>query len=233
MRKIKVLTNFLEANDAVALENKKLFDKHKILVLNLMSSPGAGKTLILEKTIEKLKKHFKFAVIEGDVATSNDAKRLAKYDIPVVQITTESFGGACHLDASMINKAIQGLKLSSIQIIFIENIGNLICPAEFDLGEDRKVIVLSLTEGEDKPSKYPVVFRNSDLLLINKVDLLPQLDIDVDLILKNTKKVNHKLPAIQLSAKTEQGFKKWLDWLVKEYKSKSKSILKNVQNGLT
>lgn len=225
MKKIKVLTDFLEPNDAIAQQNREIFKKHRVLVLNLMSSPGAGKTLILEKTVEKLKKDFKFAVIEGDVATSNDAKRLAKYNIPVVQITTESFGGACHLDASMVKKAMQDLDFSSIQILFIENIGNLICPAEFDLGEDKKVIVLSLTEGEDKPSKYPVVFRNANLLLINKTDLLPQLDINPDLILKNTKKVNPQLSSIMLSAKTEQGFKKWLGWLARQYQSKSKKAL--------
>jgi hydrogenase nickel incorporation protein HypB len=222
MKKIPVLTDFLEANDEIAHENKKVFDKNKILVLNLMSSPGAGKTLILEKTIEKLRKDFKFGVIEGDVATSNDAKRLAKYNIPVIQITTESFGGACHLDANMIKKAMGKMDLSRIQILFIENIGNLICPAEFDLGEDKKVIVLSLTEGEDKPSKYPVVFRASDLLLINKTDLLLYLDSDLDLLLRNTKKINPRLVTIKLSAKTEDGFKNWLDWLVKQYKTKAK-----------
>jgi len=220
--KIQVLTDVLKANQTIALENKKIFDKNQILVLNFMSSPGAGKTLILEKTIEKLKKDFNFAVIEGDVATSNDAERLAKYDIPVVQITTESFGGACHLDANMVKKAMETLDLSGVQILFIENIGNLICPAGFDLGEDKKVIVLSTTEGEDKPSKYPVAFRNSDLLLINKIDLLPHLDIDLDLLMQNTKKVNPELFSIKLSAKTEQGFENWLDWLVREYRSKSK-----------
>jgi len=222
MKKIPVLTDFLEANEQIAQENRRIFDKHKILVLNLMSSPGAGKTLILEKTIEKLRKDFNFAVIEGDVATSNDAKRLAKYNIPVVQITTESFGGACHLDANMVKKAMEKIDLSRVQILFIENIGNLICPAEFDLGEDKKVIVLSLTEGEDKPSKYPVVFRNSDLLLLNKIDLLSFLDIDLGLLLQNTKKINPQLFSIELSAKTEEGFKDWLNWLIKRYKSKSK-----------
>lgn len=220
MKKVPILTDFLEANDEVALDNKKAFDRHRILAINLMSSPGAGKTLVLEKTIGNLKKDFKFAVIEGDVATSNDAKRLAKYDIPVVQINTESFGGACHLDASMVKKAMKNLDLPSIQIVFIENIGNLICPAEFDLGEDKKVIVLSLTEGEDKPSKYPVIFRNADLLLINKTDLLPGLDVDLDLMLKNIKKVNSGLPSIQVSAKTEEGFEKWLHWLRRKYLSK-------------
>lgn len=222
MKKIPVLTDFLEANEEIAQENRRIFDKHKILVLNFMSSPGAGKTLILEKTIEKLRKDFNFAVIEGDVATSNDAKRLAKYNIPVVQITTESFGGACHLDATMVKKAMGKIDLSRVQVLFIENIGNLICPAEFDLGEDKKVIVLSLTEGEDKPSKYPVVFRNSDLLLLNKIDLLSFLDIDLGLLLRNTKKINPQLFSIELSAKTEEGFKDWLNWLVKQYKSKSK-----------
>lgn len=220
--KIKVLTDFLEANDTIASQNRKLFDEHKILALNLMSSPGGGKTLILEKTIEKLKKNFAFGVIEGDVATTNDAERLVRYNIPVVQITTESFGGACHLDASMVREALESLDLSRVDILFIENIGNLICPAEFDLGEHKRIIVLSLTEGEDKPSKYPVAFRNSDLLLINKIDLLPHLDINLDLLMKNTKKVNPKLESIRLSAKTEEGFKSWLDWLVKEYRSKSK-----------
>ena len=216
--KIQVLTDVLKANQTIASENRKIFDENKILVLNLMSSPGAGKTLILEKTISKLKKDFNFAVIEGDVATSNDAERLAKYDIPVVQITTESFGGACHLDANMIKKAIQSLDLSSVQILFIENIGNLICPAGFDLGEHKKIIVLSLTEGEDKPSKYPLAFRKSSLLLFNKCDLLPHLDIDFDLLLQNTKKINPQLFSIKLSAKTEENLENWLNWLVKEYR---------------
>jgi hydrogenase nickel incorporation protein HypB len=220
--KVQVLTDVLKANQTIALGSKKVFDEKRILVLNFMSSPGAGKTLILERTVEKLKKDFNFAVIEGDVATSKDAERLARYDIPVVQITTESFGGACHLDANMVKKAMESLDLSGVQILFIENIGNLICPAGFDLGEDKKIIVLSLTEGEDKPSKYPVAFRNSDLLLINKIDLLPHLDINLELLLQNAKKVNPELSSIKLSAKSGEGFKNWIDWLVKEYYLKSK-----------
>ena len=220
--KVQVLTDVLKANQTIALGSKKVFDEKRILVLNFMSSPGAGKTLILERTVEKLKKDFNFAVIEGDVATSKDAERLARYDIPVVQITTESFGGACHLDANMVKKAMESLDLSGVQILFIENIGNLICPAGFDLGEDKKIIVLSLTEGEDKPSKYPVAFRNSDLLLINKIDLLPHLDINLELLLQNAKKVNPELSSIKLSAKSGEGLKNWIDWLVKEYYLKSK-----------
>jgi hydrogenase nickel incorporation protein HypB len=223
MRKITMLTDLLEANDVIAMENRKVFDRNRILALNLMSSPGAGKTTVLEKTIDKLGKRFHFAVIEGDVATSNDAKRLAKYKIPVVQITTETFGGACHLDANMVQRAMQKIDLSKVDILFIENIGNLICPAEFDLGEHKKVIVLSLTEGEDKPSKYPVVFRNSDLLLVNKMDLWSYLGINLNLLLRNTKKINPKLPIIKLSAKTEEGFKSWLEWLRKQYQKKSGS----------
>jgi hydrogenase nickel incorporation protein HypB len=220
--RIQVLTDVLKANQTIAQENKKSFDEKKILVLNFMSSPGAGKTSILEKTLEKLRKDYNFAVIEGDVATSNDAERLARYDIPVMQITTESFGGACHLDANMVKRAMERLNLSGVQILFIENIGNLICPAGFDLGEDKKIIVLSTTEGEDKPSKYPVAFRNSALLLINKIDLLPHLDIDLKLLLQNTRKVNPELLCMELSARTGKGFKKWLDWLIEEYHLKSK-----------
>jgi hydrogenase nickel incorporation protein HypB len=218
--KIQVMTDVLNANQAIAQENKKIFDQNGILVLNLLSSPGAGKTLILEKTIEKLKGEFKFAVIEGDVATSNDAERLAKYDVPVVQITTESFGGACHLDANMVKGAMDNIDFSSVQILFIENIGNLICPAGFDLGEDKKVIVLSVTEGEDKPSKYPAAFRKSSLVLLNKSDLLPHLDMDLNLILRNTMNINPGLKSIKLSAKTGEGFEEWLDWVKKEYRVK-------------
>jgi hydrogenase nickel incorporation protein HypB len=218
--KIQVMTDVLNANQAIAQENKKIFDQNGIMVLNLLSSPGAGKTLILEKTIEKLEGEFKFAVIEGDVATSNDAERLAKYDIPVVQITTESFGGACHLDANMVKRAMDNIDFSSVQILFIENIGNLICPAGFDLGEDKKVIVLSVTEGEDKPSKYPAAFRKSSLVLLNKSDLLPHLDMDLDLILRNTMNINPGLKSIKLSAKTGEGFEEWLDWVKKEYRVK-------------
>ncbi len=228
MKKVTILTDLLEANDVIALENRDTFKRHGILALNLMSSPGAGKTTLLERTVERLGKELRFAVIEGDVATSNDAKRLAKYKIPVVQITTESFGGACHLDATMIKKALEKIDLSKVDILFIENIGNLICPAEFDLGEDKKVIVLSLTEGEDKPSKYPVVFQASDILLLNKFDLLSYLDINLNLLLKNTKKINPQLPVIKLSAKTEEGLGSWTSWINKQYQAKSK---KKVSSG--
>ena len=220
--KIKVLKDVLQANDVIAEENRELLKRKGILSLNLMSSPGAGKTLILEKTVEALKKDFGIGVIEGDVATSNDARRLAKYDIPVVQINTDSIGGACHLDANMVKEALGSLDLSSIQILFIENIGNLICPAGFDLGEDQRIIVLSLTEGEDKPVKYPVAFRNADFLLISKIDLLPHLEVDLELLLQNTRKVNPELKSMQLSARSGEGMEVWIQWIKKKLDLKNK-----------
>ena len=220
--KIKVLKDVLKANDTIADENRTILRKKRILTLNLMSSPGAGKTLILEKTVERLKKDFRIGVIEGDVSTSNDAKRLVKYDIPVIQINTDSIGGACHLDANMVKEALVSLDLSSIQILFIENIGNLICPAGFDLGEDKKVIVLSLTEGEDKPVKYPIAFRKADLLLVNKLDLLNHLDVDIELLLKNSRKVNPELKSIQLSARTSEGIEEWARWIRKSLELKNR-----------
>jgi hydrogenase nickel incorporation protein HypB len=220
--KIQVLTHVLKVNQAIAQENQKEFDKNKVLAFNFMSSPGAGKTQILEKTIEFLGKELKFAAIEGDVATSNDAERLARYDIPVVQITTESFGGACHLDANMVKEAAAKIDLSAIDVLFIENIGNLICPAEYELGEHKRVIVLSLTEGEDKPTKYPVAFRNADILLVNKIDLLAHLDLDLELLLANSKKINPNMQVHKISAKTGTGMDSWLEWMRKEVRSRKK-----------
>jgi hydrogenase nickel incorporation protein HypB len=214
--KIQVLTDVLKVNQTIAEENQKIFDRSRTLVLNVMSSPGAGKTLIIEKTLERLGQEIKFAAIEGDVATSNDAERLAKYDIPVVQITTESFGGACHLDANMVRGAASKLDLSSVEVLFIENIGNLICPAEYELGEHRRVIVLSVTEGEDKPTKYPVAFRNADVLLVNKVDLMRHLDLDLELLLRNSKKINPNMQIHQISAKSGTGMESWFDWIRSE-----------------
>jgi hydrogenase nickel incorporation protein HypB len=211
--KIQVLTDVLKVNQTVARENQKAFDRSRTLALNLMSSPGAGKTLIIEKTLERLGQELKFAAIEGDVATSNDAERLARYDIPVVQITTESFGGACHLDANMVREAASKLDLSSVDVLFIENIGNLICPAEYELGEHKRVIVLSVTEGEDKPTKYPVAFRNADVLLVNKVDLIEHLDLNLELLLQNSRRVNSNLDILQVSAKSGNGLESWLDWI--------------------
>jgi hydrogenase nickel incorporation protein HypB len=220
--KIQVLTDVLKVNQTIAQENQKAFDKSRTLVLNVMSSPGAGKTLIVEKTLEKLGRELKFAAIEGDVATSNDAERLAKYDIPVVQITTESFGGACHLDANMVREAASKMDFSSVDVLLIENIGNLICPAGYELGEHKRVIVLSVTEGEDKPTKYPVAFRNADVLLVNKIDLVDYLDLDLQLLLQNARKINPNMEIHQISAKTEKGLDAWLDLPIADVKLKER-----------
>ena len=215
---VKILEDVMLANDQIAKGNRELF--RGMFVINLMSSPGSGKTALLEKTFEMSK--IKFGVIEGDVKTSLDGDRIAKHNVPVVQIHTELFGGACHLDANMVKKAWNAFpKENEVEALFIENIGNLVCPAGRSLGEDKNVVVLSVTEGEDKPAKYPLIFRLAHVLIINKIDLLPHLDIDVNEIIKNAKSINPSVEIIELSAKTGEGMDRWIKWLergVKEYK---------------
>jgi hydrogenase nickel incorporation protein HypB len=214
---ISVLRNVLDTNDLIARENRKEFDAHGAFVVNIMSAPGSGKTAILERTLRALDGRLRAAVIEGDVQGTLDADRLAPLGVPVVQIDTDpQFGGACHLDARMIRNALPALDLHGVDLVLIENVGNLVCPAEFQLGEHRKVMVLSVTEGEDKPLKYPLMFRVSDLLLLNKVDLLGHLDFEPARFRANTARVNPILPVLELSARTGQGFETWLDWLVRE-----------------
>ena len=167
---VEVLGRLLDANNRAAAHNREHFDSHRVVAFNLMSSPGAGKTSLLEATIEALKSDFRIAVIEGDLETDNDARRIRAHGVPAVQITT---GSACHLDARMIHEALHDLPLSQIDIVFIENVGNLVCPASFDLGQHRNVVLLSVTEGDDKPAKYPVMFRTADLVLLTKMDLHP------------------------------------------------------------
>jgi len=210
---IKVLRNILQANEVIAQENKNLFQKNNVFVINIMSAPGAGKTSLIEKTIEKLKNRYRIAVIEGDIATSLDAEKLSKYGIPVTQINTEPFGGDCHLDANMIKNALTSLDLSEIDLLLIENIGNLVCPAEFYLGENKKVMLLSVTEGEDKPLKYPLMFRLANLLVVSKTDLLEQAGTNLDKLKKSVLQVNPTLKSIFLSVKTGQGMEQWYTWL--------------------
>ena len=169
---IEILGRLLDANDRVAAHNRDHFDGHRVVALNIMSSPGAGKTSLLEATIDALKPDFRMAVIEGDLETDNDARRIRAHGVPAVQITT---GSACHLDARMIHEALHDLPLPQLDIVFIENVGNLVCPASFDLGQHRNVVLLSATEGDDKPAKYPVMFRAADLVLLTKMDLAPVL----------------------------------------------------------
>jgi len=208
---ITVLKSLLSANDLEAAHNREHFDRHGVLALNLMSSPGSGKTLLLEATIEALKDEFRIAVIEGDLETENDAARIRAKGVPAVQITT---GSACHLDAHMVHGALHHLNLENVDILFIENVGNLVCPASFDLGQHRNITLLSVTEGDDKPAKYPVMFRAADLVLLTKTDLLPVLDdFDPARAENCLRNLANPAPALRLSAKKKDGLAVWFDWL--------------------
>lgn len=210
--KIKVVTRILEANERIAAENRKLFDDAGVYVINLMSAPGAGKTSLLENTIKQIKNRLNLAVIEGDIAGTQDAERINSLGIPVVQINT---GGACHLDANMINEVLVDIPLKEIDLLFIENVGNLVCPAEFNVGEDIKVMVLSITEGDDKPLKYPLMFQESSALILNKTDLLPFTNADLDKIKQDALSLNSKLKIFEVSCKTDKGISEWADWLIR------------------
>lgn len=208
--KIKIASKILGANERMAEENRRIFDDNKIFVINLMSSPGAGKTSFLEKTITDLRNMEKIGVIAGDISGADDAVRIDKLGIPVVQINT---GGACHLDANMINDVLNDLPLEKIKLLFIENVGNLVCPAEFNLGENTKVMILSLTEGHDKPLKYPLMFQQSSVMVLNKIDLLPFLDVSVEKIKKDVTFLNPSIKIFELSCKTGEGMENWIKWL--------------------
>ncbi|MDA8077978.1 MAG: hydrogenase nickel incorporation protein HypB [Nitrospiraceae bacterium] len=207
--KVKVVTKILEANDRIALENRRLFDKAGVFVVNLMSAPGAGKTSVLEKTLAQ-GTGLRIGVIEGDIAGSDDAERIEKFGIPVVQINT---GGACHLDANMIYEALGDLPLAGLDLLFIENVGNLVCPAEFKVGEDMKVMLLSVTEGHDKPLKYPLMFQESSALILNKMDLVPHTDVDISKIRKDALSLNPALKIFEVSCRTGEGIGEWAAWL--------------------
>lgn len=212
-REIKVVRRVLAANDSMARENRRLFEEKKVFVLNMMSSPGSGKTTILEKTLAHIMPHVRTAVIVGDICTTNDADRLAVSGAPVVQINTDEFGGDCHLAAHVIEKALEGIDLDAVDLLIVENIGNLVCPAEFDIGEDARVVVLSVTEGEDKPAKYPLMFRECDAALLNKIDLLPYLDYDKKAAIGFIHQVHPGMPVFEISSRTEAGFEPWIEWL--------------------
>jgi hydrogenase nickel incorporation protein HypB len=207
--------NLLSANDRVAAANRKTFARWGAYVVNLMSAPGAGKTTILERTVEALHGKYRLAVIEGDVRGSYDRDRLrAVAEIPVVQINTEiAYGGECHLDAPMVAGGIGDVDLPGTDLLFIENVGNLVCPAEFDVGEDTKVMVASVTEGEDKPLKYPLMYSVCEVLLLNKIDIAAAVGFDRDQFLRNCRSVNPRLTIIEISARTGEGMATWLDWL--------------------
>ena len=211
-----VLENVLDANDTLARANRDMFDRAETYTINMMSSPGAGKTALLERTLERLRKQLRLGVLEGDVQTTLDADRLARFHIPLVQVNTDpGFGGECHLDANMVRSGLGELPLEDIDVLIIENVGNLVCPAEFKVGEDARVMVYSVTEGEEKPLKYPLMFRSADLVLVNKVDLLEHLDFDLDQFLGNLDAVNPGVRTVLTSARTGQGVDEWCDWLGK------------------
>ena len=214
---IKVVKNILEANDVIASQNRTLFAEKGIYVLNLMGSPGAGKTTLLEKTIEHCKDKNRIAVIEGDIATSRDAERIAQHAVPAVQINT---GGACHLDGNMVRGTLKELNLNQIDLLIVENVGNLVCPAEFTIGENDKAMIISVTEGDDKPKKYPLMFQVSTVLLLNKIDLLPYLDFDIERFQDDARKVNPKLKIISISCKTGEGLDTWFQWIEDSAKRK-------------
>jgi hydrogenase nickel incorporation protein HypB len=208
--KISVVKNILEANQRIAEENRRRFSQNRLLVINLMSSPGAGKTSLLEKTILALKDDFRIGVVEGDIQSTYDAERIGQTGAPVVQINT---GGACHLDSNMVQEALRNLDLARLDLLFIENVGNLVCPAEFNLGEDFKAMILSVAEGDDKPLKYPLMFHESRVLLINKIDLLPFCECNPDLIEERARKINPNLTVFRVSCRTGEGLDFWTRWL--------------------
>ena len=213
--KTVVMEGVLDANDVLARANRATFDRAGVSVVNVMSSPGAGKTTILERTLERVRNSLRLAVLEGDVQTTLDADRLARFGAPVVQVNTDpGFGGECHLDAKMVRSGLPALPLEDVDVLVIENVGNLVCPAEFKVGEDSRVMVSSVTEGEDKPLKYPLMFRSVELMLINKVDLLPHLDFDLARFLRNLDAVNPGVARILMSARTGQGIEEWCSWLM-------------------
>ncbi len=218
--KVAVVKNILEANQRIAAENRQAFDERGLLVINLMSSPGAGKTTLLEKTIQLLKGEWKVGVVEGDIQSTYDAERIGKTGAPVVQINT---GGACHLDSNMVREALKTLELGNLNLLFIENVGNLVCPAEFQLGEHFKAMILSVAEGDDKPLKYPLMFQESRVLLINKIDLLPFCDCNVNLMEERARAINPSLQIFRVSCRTGEGLEDWISWLRGEINKQGRS----------
>ena len=210
---ITVLKDIFSSNQQVAGEIKNLLKKKKIFMVDMMGSPGGGKTTVTDRIIGSLKGKYRIAVIEADISTTKDAEKLAKHDIPIIQIETNLFGGECHVESSWVLRSLEKFNLDNIDFVIIENVGNLVCPAEFELGDDLRVVVLSLTEGEDKPAKYPLMFRTSRTVILNKIDLLPHLNYDLNEVKKNIKSVNPDMKIFEASATTGQGFDAFLSYL--------------------
>ncbi|BBD07426.1 hydrogenase nickel incorporation protein HypB [Desulfovibrio ferrophilus] len=217
---IPVVRNILEANDRISNQLRKIFKANKILVLNLISSPGSGKTSTLERTLTDLRDEMKMAVIEGDLLTDNDARRVAATGAQAVQINTD---GACHLDSSMVLEALDSIDIEGLDILFVENVGNLVCPAEFEVGEDYKISLLSVTEGDDKPEKYPLLFAESQVMLLNKTDLLPYVDFSMEQASKFARALNKDINIFPISCKTSEGLDAWYEWLRVKTKEKKEA----------
>ncbi len=207
---IKIMKNILDRNQNKADEVRNLLALKKVLMVNIISSPGAGKTTLLERTCEELCSKYRIGVIEGDITTDRDAQRLKKYNIPIVVINTE---GGCHLDSHSISKVLDSFDLDDLNILFVENVGNLICPSQFDLGEGFKIAVVSITEGDDKPGKYPMLFREASAVLLNKVDLIPYTDFDIDFFRSDLQKINAKIPLFEISCTKGDGLIDWFHWI--------------------
>ncbi len=220
---IKVLKDIFASNESRAEEIRTLLKEKKVYMIDLMSSPGSGKTTLLDRIIGSLKNRYRIAVIEGDIETTRDAEKLAGHDIPIIQIETSLFGGDCHLESSWIRKCLDGFDLDALDLVIIENIGNLVCPAEFELGDDERIVVLSVTEGEDKPVKYPLMFNSSHTLLLNKIDLLPHLDYDVNEVMENVKRANPKMTVFRTSAKSGEGIDEFVAHLAGNIEKKKRA----------
>jgi hydrogenase nickel incorporation protein HypB len=213
MSVVTIERKVLERNDALAAQNRARFKEHGVFVFNLVSSPGSGKTALLERTIATLKGQVRIGVIEGDVQTDLDAQRVGRYGVPVVQIVTN---GACHLEAQLVRDATAQLNVAELDVVVIENVGNLVCPAGYDLGEALKVVVLSTTEGDDKPLKYPAMFRNASVLIVNKVDLLPYVPCDMEVLKANARQINPGLRVFETSCTSGAGISDWCAWVVEQ-----------------
>jgi len=218
--KVKLVENILQANDRIALGNHSFFTQKGILVINIMSAPGSGKTTLIEQTIRALQPEITIGVIEGDIQSTYDAEQIAATGVQVVQINT---GGACHLDANMIHETFDQIDFDVLDLLIIENVGNLVCPAEFNVGEDFKIMLLSVPEGDDKPLKYPFMFHESSVLLINKIDLLPYITCNIEKIHHEARKINPQIEIFDVSGKTKQGLDAWFDWLKKKIKEKNET----------
>ncbi len=212
---VKVMKNILGENDALAAENRRLFREKNICVVNLMGSPGSGKTTLLEKTLSKIAGKVNVAVIEGDLFTARDAERIERHNVPVIQINT---AGGCHLDAAMVKRAAESLNLDEIQLLIVENVGNLVCPAEFDIGENFKAVVLSITEGDDKPLKYPLIFKESAVVLLNKIDLLPYTNFNLENARADLQAIHPQIEIIETSCTGGAGIDAWAAWLIRRVK---------------